>query len=140
MHLAVTSRTRPDALVVSVRWFMGFVQEHPTARLLPEGRVWVAPQTGRVLRTEFQLVSSGAEAVIAVDYKEDEALGLLVPVRMTEAYSLGRAGAGSTLEVRDAQLSLTRAELSLLENRIDVEVARYALERAAGRLGSGEGT
>ena len=60
-----------------------------------EGRVWVAPQTGRVLRTEFQLVSSGAEAVIAVDYKEDEALGLLVPVRMTEAYSLGRAGAGS---------------------------------------------
>jgi outer membrane protein len=49
-----------------------------------------------------------------------------------------RVGAGSTLEVRDAQLSLTRAELSLLENRIDVEVARYALERAAGRLGAGE--
>ena len=51
-----------------------------------------------------------------------------------------RAGAGSTLEVRDAQLSLTQAELNLLQNRIDVEVARYALERAAGRLGSGEGT
>ncbi|QDE91001.1 transporter [Myxococcus xanthus] len=49
-----------------------------------------------------------------------------------------RAGAGSTLEVRDAQLSLTRAELALLENRIDVEIARYSLQRAMGALSPGE--
>ncbi|QDE69169.1 MULTISPECIES: TolC family protein [Myxococcus] len=49
-----------------------------------------------------------------------------------------RAGAGSTLEVRDAQLSLTRAELALLENRIDVEIARYSLLRAMGALSPGE--
>ena len=49
-----------------------------------------------------------------------------------------RAGAGSTLEVRDAQLKLTQAELSLLTNRIDVENARYALQRATGMLSSGE--
>jgi outer membrane protein len=49
-----------------------------------------------------------------------------------------RAGAGSTLEVRDAQLSLTRAELGLLENRIDVEIARFTLLRAMGALSPGE--
>ncbi|QSQ28071.1 TolC family protein [Pyxidicoccus parkwayensis] len=49
-----------------------------------------------------------------------------------------RAGAGSTLEVRDAQLSLTQAELSLLENRIDVEIARFTLLRAMGALSPGE--
>ncbi|MFP2925931.1 TolC family protein [Pyxidicoccus sp. 3LG] len=49
-----------------------------------------------------------------------------------------RAGAGSTLEVRDAQLSLTRAELNLLENRIDVEIARFTLVRAMGALSPGE--
>jgi len=49
-----------------------------------------------------------------------------------------RAGAGSTLDVRDAQLSLTRAELALLENRIDVEIARYTLLRAMGALSPGE--
>jgi outer membrane protein len=49
-----------------------------------------------------------------------------------------KAGAGSTLEVRDAQLSLTRAELTLLENRVDVEIARFSLMRAMGTLSSGE--
>lgn len=49
-----------------------------------------------------------------------------------------RAGAGSTLEVRDAQLSLTQAELNLLENRIDVEIARFTLLRAMGALSPGE--
>jgi outer membrane protein TolC len=49
-----------------------------------------------------------------------------------------RAGAGSTLEVRDAQLRLTQAELSLLESRIDVEIARFTLTRAMGSLSPGE--
>lgn len=49
-----------------------------------------------------------------------------------------RAGAGSTFDVRDAQLSLTQAELALLESRIDVELARYSLLRAMGTLSPGE--
>jgi outer membrane protein TolC len=49
-----------------------------------------------------------------------------------------RAGAGSTLEVRDAQLKLTQAELALLESRIDVEIARFSLSRAMGTLSPGE--
>jgi outer membrane protein len=49
-----------------------------------------------------------------------------------------KAGAGSTLEVRDAQLKLTQAELVLLENRVNVEVARFAVTRAMGMLSPGE--
>ena len=48
------------------------------------------------------------------------------------------AGVSSTLEVRDAQLKLTQAELTLLQNRIDVERARFSLLRAMGMLSPGE--
>jgi hypothetical protein len=60
-----------------------------------DGRVWVYPATGRVARTRLQLSSAGAEAAIDVHYADDETLGLLVPVRMTETYSLGQRTAGS---------------------------------------------
>jgi len=43
-----------------------------------------------------------------------------------------KAGAGSTLEVRDAQLKLTQAELTLIQNRVAVETARANLERVMG--------
>ncbi len=46
-----------------------------------------------------------------------------------------QAGAGSTLEVRDAQLKVTQAELSALESRIDVEVAAAAVDRVLGNTG-----
>lgn len=48
------------------------------------------------------------------------------------------AGVSSTLEVRDAQLKLTQSELTLLESKIDVEIARFALMRAMGTLAPGE--
>jgi outer membrane protein TolC len=48
------------------------------------------------------------------------------------------AGAGSTLDVRDAQLKLTQAELVALQSRIDVEVARAAVERVMGTQETGE--
>ena len=47
------------------------------------------------------------------------------------------AGASTTLEVRDAQLKVTNAELSFLESRIDVEIARAGLERSMGILSRG---
>jgi outer membrane protein len=43
-----------------------------------------------------------------------------------------QVGAGSTLEVRDAQLKLTEAELSVLEGRVDVELAWADLGRVTG--------
>lgn len=49
-----------------------------------------------------------------------------------------KAGAGSTLEVRDAQLKLTQAELTVIQNRVSVETARANLERVMGVYESGE--
>jgi len=72
------------------------------------------------------------------------AMGLAEANREAAAASLRlaeerfNAGVSSTLEVRDAQLNLTRAELTLLENRIEVEIARFALMRAMGTLAPGE--
>jgi outer membrane protein TolC len=48
-----------------------------------------------------------------------------------------KAGAGSTLEVRDAQLKLTQAELTAISNRITVETARANLERVMGLYEAG---
>lgn len=42
------------------------------------------------------------------------------------------AGAGSTLEVRNAQVKYTQAQLAVLQGRADVATARAALERAVG--------
>lgn len=57
---------------------------------------------------------------------------------LTLASERFNAGVSSTLEVRDAQLKLTQSELTLLQNRIDVEIARFALMRAMGTLNPGE--
>jgi outer membrane protein len=85
------------------------------------------------VRRALQTLSTQiATTELATANREAAALGLAIE---EERF---KAGAGSTLEVRDAQLKLTQAELSLLTNRIDVENARYALQRATGMLGMGE--
>jgi len=48
-----------------------------------------------------------------------------------------KAGASSTLEVRDAQVKLAQAYQTLIQARSDTEVARAALEKAMGTLGNG---
>ena len=53
---------------------------------------------------------------------------------LTAAQARFSAGAGSTLEVRDAQLKLAQADLSLLQSRVDVEVARASLARLTGSI------
>jgi outer membrane protein TolC len=85
-----------------------------------------------VLRTHRTLVAQLEAARIARENREAAAQTLTL---QEERF---RAGAGSTLEVRDAQLKLTQTELALLESRIDVEVARFTLTRAMGTLSPGE--
>ncbi len=48
-----------------------------------------------------------------------------------------KAGASSTLEVRDAQVKLAQAYQTLIQTRSDAEVARAGLEKAMGTLGNG---
>ncbi|WP_240360212.1 TolC family protein [Pyxidicoccus caerfyrddinensis] len=87
---------------------------------------------GQVRSAHRSLEAQLVAARLAADNREAAVQGL----RLAEERF--RAGAGSTLEVRDSQLSLTQAELSLLENRIDVEIARFTLLRAMGALSPGE--
>jgi outer membrane protein len=63
---------------------------------------------------------------IAVEIRNAASSGL------TLARERFRAGLANTLEVRDAQLKLTQAELSLLQSRIDLEMAREGLFRVMG--------
>ncbi|EAU68863.1 outer membrane efflux protein [Stigmatella aurantiaca DW4/3-1] len=94
-------------------------------------------QTERELEAEVQrtlqlLVTQISAAQLASENRETAARSLAL------AEERFKAGAGSTLEVRDAQLKLTQAELTLLENRVNVETARFGLMRAMGTLSPGE--
>ena len=71
------------------------------------------------------------------------ALDVLVENRETAAKNLAyfqerfNAGASNTLDVRDAQVKLLTAELTLLQTRAAVENAKANLERAVGTLSDG---
>ncbi len=74
----------------------------------------------KALETQLQI------SQIAADNQKLSAAGLkLAEERFT-------AGAGSTLEVRDAQVKLTNAQLSRLQAHVDVEIARAILNRVVG--------
>ncbi len=86
--------------------------------------------SGDVLRSLRALEISLQTVEFAVGNRQAAGKGL------TLAEERFKAGAGSTLEVRDAQLKLTQSELTVLESRIDVEIARANLERVQGTLGA----
>ncbi len=76
------------------------------------------------IRRNLRAVEVDLEASkIAGDNRKAAADGLVL------AQERFNAGLANTLEVRDAQLKLTQADLSLLQSRIDLEVAREALAR-----------
>ncbi len=56
--------------------------------LLSSGAVWIEPDTGRVLKTEFEVENPYAKARgrITVTYSANKALGILVPNQMKEEY------------------------------------------------------
>jgi hypothetical protein len=56
------------------------------------GRFWLAPESGRVVRTELTMVSGGSRLKILVTYRMQERIGLLAPVTMEESYELGGGG------------------------------------------------
>jgi outer membrane protein TolC len=81
------------------------------------------------IRRNLRAVEVDLEASkIAGDNRQAAADGLVL------AQERFNAGLANTLEVRDAQLKLTQADLSLLQSRIDLEVAREALARTMGGL------
>jgi hypothetical protein len=61
-----------------------------------EGRMWIEPQTGRVLATILRAQSQLIRASIEVEYGFEESLGILVPRTMHEEYRQYTDGSGVT--------------------------------------------
>jgi outer membrane protein len=126
---------------VSLSWdlFNGFTTQAQTRRAEYQTRI-----------AELTLRQSERELEGAVRQSHAALLAQLAATELAEANRKAaadalvlaeerfNAGVSSTLEVRDAQLKLTQSELTLLENRINVEIARFALMRATGTLAPGE--
>jgi outer membrane protein TolC len=70
-------------------------------------------------------VQQQVEAIAAENLKLAESSVKLAEERFAQ-------GAGSTLEVRDAQVKLVSAQLNRLQSRVDVALARAALKRVIG--------
>jgi len=126
---------------LSLRWdlFSGFATDARTQRAALAQRIISLnlEQAERELEAAVRQMHEALQAQLtatelAAENRKAAASALVL------AQERFNAGVGSTLEVRDAQLKLTQAELTLLENRIDVELARFALTRAMGMLGPGE--
>jgi hypothetical protein len=57
------------------------------------GRVWIDGATGRILRTELVTVDTDLRAEVAVTYKAEPGLSVLVPAEMREIYNVRQSGA-----------------------------------------------
>jgi outer membrane protein TolC len=120
-------------LVLSWDLFSGFLTVAQTAQAqysktsadlnLADARRGMEGDVRRNLRTVQVQIDA---AKIAEDNRHAAQDGLVL------AQERFNAGLANTLEVRDAQLKLTQAELSLLQVRIDLEVAREGLRRVTG--------
>lgn len=86
---------------------------------------------GEIAKAVRALASQVEVARLAATNRDVAAMGLRL------AQERFAAGAATTLEVRDAQQKLTDAELTALNGRIDVEIARAQLERDMGTLSPG---
>jgi len=131
--------TLSGAVVLQWDIFSGFSTDAQTSRAAASVRTAELnlAQSERELEAEVRRTLQALEvqisaAQLAADNREAAVQSLAL------AEERFRAGAGSTLEVRDAQLKLTQSELVLLENRVNVEVARFAVTRAMGMLSPGE--
>ncbi len=82
--------------------------------------------SGEIARSRTGYQTLCASAVLAEDNLKSARENLLLAERRYDA------GAGTQVDVRDALLNLTRAELSLLTTRIDAIIARADLNRAVG--------
>jgi hypothetical protein len=64
------------------------------------GRFWIEAETGRVLQTELVLTGNGVNVRLTTTFRPDDRLGVAVPVKMREEYSLpsGRLVGQATYE------------------------------------------
>ena len=82
--------------------------------------------TSEIARSRVGYQTLSASAALAEENFKSARESLLLAERRYDA------GAGTQVEVRDALLNLTRAQLTLLQARIDAIIARADLNRAVG--------
>jgi hypothetical protein len=58
--------------------------------LLARGRVWAEPGSGAIVRTELLIEDRSSKGRSTVDFGMDQRLGMRVPIKMTERYSMNR--------------------------------------------------
>jgi hypothetical protein len=56
--------------------------------LLARGRVWAEPDSGAIVRTELLIEDRVSKGTCTVDFGIDPRLGIRVPIKMTERYSV----------------------------------------------------
>jgi hypothetical protein len=83
-----------DVLVLTFRETTSptFVRDPSTSRgeARSHGRVWVEPETGRILMTELIVESRLVRSSTQVSYQSEPLVGFLVPVEMREDYVMSR--------------------------------------------------
>ena len=58
------------------------------ADLLARGRVWAEPASGAIVRTELLVEDRASKGTCTVEFGIDPRLGIRVPIKMTERYSM----------------------------------------------------
>ncbi len=58
------------------------------ADLLARGRVWAEPDSGAIVRTELLVEDRVSNGTSTVEFRIDPRLGIRVPIKMTERYSM----------------------------------------------------
>ena len=52
------------------------------------GRIWLATETGRIVRAEARIDRKDVKAILTTEFRLDERLGITVPIEMHERYEL----------------------------------------------------
>lgn len=134
-----TDFTKQHALNIGVQlsWdiFSGFSTTAQVQSARQDLRVaqLATEQAERELASDLEVgeqLYARAEEILAI-VEQNLALARQSLALAEDRYS---AGAATSLEVRDAQVKLTQAQLSALQGRIDVEVARASVLRLTGSL------
>jgi hypothetical protein len=80
----LTFRETGDVPLIDSRDTRGPARSH--------GRVWVEPDSGRILMTEIGIDTPTVRSTIQVSYQSEPVVGFLVPIEMREQYALPRRG------------------------------------------------
>ena len=125
--------TATVGLVLSWNLFAGRSTEAGVARAEASSDK-VRATAARTIDAVAREVTSGRQTVVALSSQVSLSADNLVAAEQSLALARQRleAGLASQLEVRDASLKLTQAELSLVQARIDHAVAIADLARAVG--------